>query len=113
MHKTSVQNRLFIYLMVNAAADFAHFIDPTLKFIVSFMAMCAASMTFLLSLFLQEATIPAPPQFGKWLVFSACITKALCSMLFRMSLLCSLNLVFVPLPVSPIYTLLQDPQGTL
>ena len=44
------------------AADFTHFIKPTLVFIVSFTAICAASVAFLFPLFLQEAEILALSQ---------------------------------------------------
>ena len=42
--------------MPYAAAAFAHFIEPTLTFIVSGVAMNAASVAFLFSRFLQKAS---------------------------------------------------------
>ena len=52
--------------MLNTAAGFAHFINPTLVLIVSFVAMNAASVAFRSALFLHDAKIDAASQFGKW-----------------------------------------------
>ena len=96
-----------IFFILNTAADFAHLINPALVLIVSFVAIYAASVTFLFPLVLQEAKIPASTQFGRWLLCSAWTTNALYSIWFRRSLLCSLSLFSIPLPVSPIYDLLH------
>ena len=88
--------------MSYAAAAFAHIIESTLTFIVSWVAMNAASVAFLFSRLLQIASTPAPSQYGRWFVLWACRAKALCSMSFSKSRLCSFSLVLTPLPVSPI-----------
>ena len=59
-------NIYFIIWVQYTAADFAHFINPTRVLIVSFVAMYAASVAFLLPLLLHFAITFAPPQFGKF-----------------------------------------------
>ena len=59
----------------NTAADFVHFINPTLIFIVSQEAVYAASVAFLLCRLLHEARTLNPPQFGRWFVLRACKTN--------------------------------------
>ena len=66
MATTSVfYNPVFKFLRLNQAADSAHFINPNLVLIVSFVAIYAASVAFLHPLPLHFASTLALSQFGK------------------------------------------------
>ena len=66
-HKIKLANYVYLHmcLTVYAAPGFAHFIEPTLMLIVSFIVMYAASVAFQMSLFFHEVKILASSQFGK------------------------------------------------
>ena len=109
----NLTTRLLQTVRMYIAAGFAQFIEPALIFIVSFIAMYAASVALRFSLFLHNAKISAPPQFGIWCFFLGMNYKpAVICVVSHVPFMLLLPNVWAP-PGFPIYDLSQDPQGIL
>ena len=98
------KNNVDIYESPNAAADCARFINPTLIFIVSQVAIYTLlpQLFYFVGFYILRVHLPSPCSSSEggsfFYIFK---TKALFFTSFRISLLCSLNLMSIPLAVSP------------